>query len=889
MKKRIISGIFAALFAVSAVTGISAASDSVFQEEIQDEFQDADGDEDIFMPGDETEKADDEDFSEDADGDSAEISETDFEENMEPDSFDVTVRAEQGTIVFETDLLQLKEEQEKLSADELLQMQEREHLFVAGEAVGFYIHPFEGYECTEVTAESEGEAVSVTLGEDQRYEFVMPESSVILNAEFEKIPGEENEEAEIFNDGEEAEAVSTSARSTAVKAVAANYKMRPEYAFAYAFRKGKTKLTEVQGASASLPAKLDAQFGWSQNGATNYKNTFSACSIQNAAQKGKISAKYTNVGEYKGKIVDLKITVPEWGTVSYTHMGVDNTVISPCILFYNDRIAFSTLSVGIVRFKFEFFDHETGDQISPKGHVTMMDLDGGQGFRVYDGWGVDAMYIRSGYEHLQATTGTTSNGTVYTEVCAPEGTSTDNNDVKGWCHVDFNKSFTVNWLAGAGGLTGKTPYSAFFMSGAQTVGTYEPNSEPEKKVGAVDSSYSSMKRRESESDTAAEKPYTIPKTKEFDYMISQTVLPGDYKKFEVTDQLDSCLEYKSASVETAQGNDVTQQFTITATKNTVKFAAASSFLKTDAACNNVTYYFRIHVKAKADSVIAAHGHYKDGIYYHISNQAKRRLDSSQMADTQETNMSWVRGIIERNCSIRKTDAADSTKDLTGAVFQAYAWDEQKKSYAITGEQFAYTEKTKLYTKKLQYTDQNKGKFRLVETQAPEGYLGNWKEDISILDENQDFALEVSNEGIRLPYGEITITKKILENDIIWAHGNPVFRFVVNGTDRKGKAHSYENYVEFRQENYEKQGDYAVLSCTIAKVPFGSYTISEKETLRYKFQGITANTPNVQITGREGTAVLDSINETAAVTFTNLKTRYDGYSHTDVVRNIIPVA
>ena len=43
-------------------------------------------------------------------------------------------------------------------------------------------------------------------------------------------------------------------------------------------------------------------------------------------------------------------------------------------------------------------------------------------------------------------------------------------------------------------------------------------------------------------------------------------------------------------------------------------------------CNNVTYYFRIHVKAKADSVIAAHGHYKDGIYYHISNQAKRRLD-----------------------------------------------------------------------------------------------------------------------------------------------------------------------------------------------------------------------------------------------------------------------
>lgn len=253
---------------------------------------------------------------------------------------------------------------------------------------------------------------------------------------------------------------------------------------------------------------------------TNYKNTFSACSIQNADQKGKISVKYTNVGEYKGKIVDLRITVPEWGAVSYSHIGVDDTVISPCILFYNDRIAFSTVSAGSVRFKFEFFDHATGNQIYPKGHVTMMDLDGGQGFRVYDGWGVDAMYIRSGYKHLQATTGTTSNGGAYTEVRAPEGVATEIDDVKGWCHVDFNKSFTLNWLAGEAGLNGVNPYTAFFMSGAQTVGTYEPNEKPEKKVGNTNAAYSDMTRHESESDTAEEKPYHIPKNREFDYVDS---------------------------------------------------------------------------------------------------------------------------------------------------------------------------------------------------------------------------------------------------------------------------------------------------------------------------------------------------------------------------------
>lgn len=810
MKKKMLSGLFAVLFAFSTVTGISAASDSVFSEKMQEEFQDEmKEEEEVF------EKEDDGENSEEDPDASEETVEADFEQDSVTD---------QDLPEFEADLPEFQEDALPESEEE--EISQQENLFTS-------------------------------------------------------------EEADIFTDGA-AEEVGTSVRSTAVKAVASNYRMRPEYAFAYAFRKGATKLTEVQGASAGLPAKLDAQFGWSKNGATNYKNTFSACSIQNTAQKGRISVKYTNVGEYQGKIVDLRITVPEWGAVSYTHIGADNTVISPCILFYNDRIAFSTLSVGTVRFKFEFFDHATGNQIYPKGHVTMMDLDGGQGFRVYDGWGVDAMYIRSGYDHLKASTGTTSNGTVYTEVRAPEGVSTDNDDVKGWCHVDFNGSFTVNWLAGEGGLKGISPYAAFFMSGAQTVGTYEPNDAPEKKAGDTNASYGNMKYHASESDSAAEKPYDIPRGREFDYVVAQTVLPGDYRRFEITDKLDSCLEYKSASVRTALGNDVTQQFAVSNTQNTVKFAAAGSFLKTDAACNNVTYYFRIHVKVKADSVIAGHGHYKDGMYYHISNQAERRLESSQMADIKKTNVSWIRGVIETNCSIRKTDAEDSKKNLSDAIFEAYEWNEQEQRYVSAGQKFLYTGETKLYTKKLQYTARNKGRFRLIETRAPEGYLGGWKRDISILDMNPNFVLEVQNTAVRLPCGEVTVTKKIRERDIIWAHGNPIFRFTIKGKDQRGLFHAYENYVEFKKENYKRQGDYAVLSCTVSGIPIGIYTISEKETLRYKFQGITADTSNVQINGREGTASLDRENKTAAVTFTNIKTRYDGYSHTDVIKNKIPV-
>ena len=163
------------------------------------------------------------------------------------------------------------------------------------------------------------------------------------------------------------------------------------------------------------------------------------------------------------------------------------------------------------------------------------------------------------------------------------------------------------------------------------------------------------------------------------------------------------------------------------------------------------------------------------------------------------------------------------------------------------------------------------------------------EDINILEEDfQDTVLEAENTLVRLPCGEITVTKKIREQDIIWAHGNPVFRFEISGTDQKGMFHRYEDYVEFQDRNYERQGGYAILSYTFHGIPLGNYSIHEKETLRYSFQGIIAETSNVEITGREAKVFLDRENRAAAVTFLNQKIRYDGYSHTDVIRNTIPV-
>ena len=133
-----------------------------------------------------------------------------------------------------------------------------------------------------------------------------------------------------------------------------------------------------------------------------------------------------------------------------------------------------------------------------------------------------------------------------------------------------------------------------------------------------------------------------------------------------------------------------------------------------------------------------------------------------------------------------------------------------------------------------------------------------------------------------------ITKRIREQDIIWAHGNPVFRFCVTGTDGKGISHAYEDFVEFRKGEYPTDRGYAVLSCTFSTIPLGRYTVSEKKTLRYVFESITAQTANVSLNDRTGTVTLDKNNKKAAVIFTNKKTKYDRYSHTDVIRNKISI-
>lgn len=883
-------------------------------------------------------------------------------------------------------------EAELLTEDTYPLLKSQVHEYQEGTEVVFWVVSAEGYMVDKIEATGKDGIIDTVSYDDGMYEMIMPDCDVILKATVNK---EEKEKEEINIQTDNTGILSsTSARSSiSVQKVNADTKMNQDYAFTYAFREGVTVLKSISRYNGTLNTKLHNWFG-DQNGfTTDYCNTFYGALIDDSSYSTPISVLYSNVGEYQGKIVDLKVTAVLWGTVSQDHVGLDGTRIYPCILFYKDRIAFNTISVGTVRFQFEFFQHNTDNKINPKGHVTMADLDGGQGFRVYDNWGVNGLYIRAGYDHLKAVSGTSPGGGSYLDLRGAEGTATTNSDPKGWCQVDFNGTFTVNWLAQSSWNTGRGPMNAFFISTSRSVGTYETNPSPEKRVGDSGSSFESMGRHGSEGDS-----YVISPGKNFDYVIAQRLLPGNYSKFEVRDTLDSCLSYQSAKVYTSGGQDVTKYFNISQTGNTVKFAAQAAFLSTDEAMNDVTYYFRINVAAKDAETIAGHNHFKSSVFY-IKNNAERQIVSSVLNDTQVTEDTYVKGNITGSFAVSKTDAEDPEKNLTDAEFELYQWNEGKKEYEYL-KKLIYNEVEKQYESGiLTYTTDNLGKFQVIESKAPHGYEGEWKQDVNIASMTETAVYEVTNRKIKNSFGKIsivkkdsitgeiieasdaefkilqwncmtgdyedtldvphlsynerdrcyvsekleitsdnegrfritetknptgyegsfeeeivfsspeeqektiiavnnpippktgciTVTKRIKESDITWAHGNPVFRFRVTGTDENGRLHSYEDYVEYEKDHYTVDGGFAILSCFFENIPLGTYTVEELETLRYELENVSANTENVTINGDAASVLLNENYLQAGVTFNNKKTFYAGYSHTDVLRNKIPVA
>ncbi len=177
---------------------------------------------------------------------------------------------------------------------------------------------------------------------------------------------------------------------------------------------------------------------------------------------------------------------------------------------------------------------------------------------------------------------------------------------------------------------------------------------------------------------------------------------------------------------------------------------------------------------------------------------------------------------------------------------------------------------------------------VLESVTIDGIVVDAKRILATMDYSYLFADIQENHHIKVVYkpgycSQVTLTKRLAVEDIIFEHGDPTFIFRLTGTDYEGQAHTFYDVVTFTEEYVKAHAkDGYVEASVIFYVKPGSYTASEEKSSRYEFESISA-VAGGSVSGETVTFNLEAQTFASAV-FTNLKTEYRNYSHTDLVIN-----
>lgn len=180
-----------------------------------------------------------------------------------------------------------------------------------------------------------------------------------------------------------------------------------------------------------------------------------------------------------------------------------------------------------------------------------------------------------------------------------------------------------------------------------------------------------------------------------------------------------------------------------------------------------------------------------------------------------------------------------------------------------------------------------GTYLVTETEAPIGYALDAKAQKAIIS-YQNAKTPVTNTELTFRndrlYGELSLTKHLQAEEIVWAHGTPVFTFKVEGTDVLGVAHTYYETVEFTRVRTASTGD--VTQTVHLKVLAGTYVVSEEPTMRYALDHISDLSGGILLESGTEVSFDCSGGQAGAAGFYNRKTTDEDESHASLVRNHI---
>ena len=159
-------------------------------------------------------------------------------------------------------------------------------------------------------------------------------------------------------------------------------------------------------------------------------------------------------------------------------------------------------------------------------------------------------------------------------------------------------------------------------------------------------------------------------------------------------------------------------------------------------------------------------------------------------------------------------------------------------------------------------------------------------------------LDDPDQTVTVLTGDLTVTKTIAADEIIWAHGNPTFLVKVSGFSQTGKGqqfyHTYEFTREYVEANTAPDGTVSLLYM-FQDIPTSErYRVEELPVSRYSLTDMEGNGSNVttyfsdKSSGFDSYVLVNLVNQPSGtqVTITNQKTNDAWESHTALLHNVI---
>lgn len=562
---------------------------------------------------------------------------------------------------------------------------------------------------------------------------------------------------------------------------------------------------------------------------TDHFNTDSVTPVRlTETNKGKIGAIYKNVGEYQGKIIDLKITLSDWKQLR-AMQTVKGKKSYPTVFFLQKSIGFWVTDnmVKSPKFKLEFLDAENGLAVSVTGHQSFTDIDLGQF--------VESSDLSEGFLSSDTCLSVTGNK-VYSQ---PDTGDVATEDKRYWITGFFENKIAYSFIFS----TQKYEEADFSLPLTDrgvdqlslTGETFAPFDTPTPIKNA---DRSEMYRNETVNYSFK---FTTPQESK-DYY---------YTGFALEDVLPEPLRYVDGSFSAVDdgGNGATDRFSVSLTEQKLLVKGKETAIA-EPSFYNRTYTLNIKAKIKAGYAFDDFAGDKGG---RVNLENRVSLTTKSAARKETTKKS---NPVNTEVKFRIDTGTDGHGVITDSITK------------IPGGE----DRTVIYSP-------NPG-YRLAKV-----LVDGKQMDIVQHEDKYVFPRIYDDHVIRAEFtpitdNRITVTKRVDSKDVYQPYGAPVAIFRLSGLDVNGKFREYHRAATLDDRTLSSGAYTAVL--TFDHLTAGTYTLEEIQVSRYQ----TAEISDLRGGKRSGDKIEFDLlgNRTGACTYTNSLENYSLFSHCDLVVN-----